>query len=72
MTAEKILNFHSIKKYNDFVKKYRFNLICSHRDKKCKYRRIERYVSYCAGYKRKIECDNEADKKNIDKREMIL
>jgi len=49
------------------VKKYRFNLICSHRDKKCRYRRIERYRPYCADYERKIECDNESDRKTLTK-----
>jgi len=45
------------------VKKYTFNLICSHPDKKCKYRRIERYMPYCSDYRKKIVCDN-AVKKN--------
>ncbi len=42
--------------------KYKYNLICNQRDKKCKYRRIERYMPYCVDYNRKISCDNKAEK----------
>ncbi|MDD5686940.1 MAG: hypothetical protein PHE88_03795 [Elusimicrobia bacterium] len=49
------------------MKEYTFKLICSDRDKNCRYKTLEKYMFYCTKLDQKAKCDGNETKNRLNK-----